>query len=55
MTLGADLHQLWNDAAAPVGLKKRILRTVINEIVVEVNHATGYLDPAGALGGGRAY
>ena len=44
MTLGADLKQLWNDAAAPVGLKKRILRTVINEIVVDVNHEAGYLD-----------
>jgi hypothetical protein len=33
MTLGADLQKLWNDGAAPVELKKRTLRTVINEIV----------------------
>jgi hypothetical protein len=44
MALGADLQRLWNDDAAPVELKKRILRTVINEIVVEVNHTSGFLD-----------
>ena len=42
--LGSDLQRLWNDQAAPVELKKRILRTVINEIVVEVNHTSGFLD-----------
>lgn len=42
--LGADLQQLWNDEAAPVELKKRILRTVINEIVVDVNHTSGFID-----------
>ena len=44
MALGADLQRLWNDEAAPVELKKRILRTVINEIVVEVNHTSGLVD-----------
>ena len=44
MELGADLQRLWNDSAAPIELKKRILRTVINEIVVDVNHATGFVD-----------
>jgi DNA invertase Pin-like site-specific DNA recombinase len=34
--LGADLHQLWNHPAAPATLKKRILRTVLNEIVLDV-------------------
>lgn len=34
--LGADLHQLWKHPAAPATLKKRILRTVLNEIVLEV-------------------
>ena len=29
---------VWNDASAPVELKKRIIRTLINEIVVDVNH-----------------
>jgi len=42
--LGADLQGLWNDAAAPVELKKRILRTLINEIVVDVNHTSGYVE-----------
>ena len=40
LALGADLQVAWNDPAAPVDLKKRILRTVINEIIVEVNHAS---------------
>ena len=44
MELGADLQRVWNDSAAPMELKKRILRTVINEIVADVNHATGYVD-----------
>jgi excisionase family DNA binding protein len=44
MALGADLQSLWNDNAAPIELKKRILRTVINEIVADVNHATGFVD-----------
>jgi len=34
--LGSDLHHLWNHEAAPFDLKKRIVRTVINEIVVYV-------------------
>ena len=38
LTLGSDLQALWEDAAAPVELKKRILRTVIHEIVTDVNH-----------------
>jgi hypothetical protein len=38
--LGADLQSLWNNPAAPVDLKKRIIRAVINEIVVDVNHGT---------------
>lgn len=40
LALGVDLHALWDDPAAPVELKKRIIRTVINEIVVDVNHGT---------------
>ena len=42
--LGADLQRLWNNSSAPMELKKRILRTVINEIVADVNHATGLVD-----------
>jgi hypothetical protein len=34
LALGADLHELWQHPAAPVELKKRIVRTVLEEIVV---------------------
>ena len=34
LELGADLPRLWNDPQAPLDLKKRILRTVIVEIVI---------------------
>src|SRR5437764_26010 len=44
LALGSDLHALWNDPAAPVELKKRILRTVIHEMVVDVNHASGHIE-----------
>jgi excisionase family DNA binding protein len=44
MTLGVDLQRLWNDDAAPMELKKRILRTVINEIVADVNHESGHIE-----------
>jgi recombinase/recombinase-like zinc beta ribbon protein len=44
LTLGSDLHALWDDPAAPVELKKRILRAVIHEIIVEVNHASGHIE-----------
>jgi hypothetical protein len=36
LALGTDLRGLWQHPAAPVDLKKRILRTVLEEIVV--NH-----------------
>jgi hypothetical protein len=42
--LGSDLPALWNDPAAPVELKKRILRTVISEIIVDVNHGSGQIE-----------
>jgi hypothetical protein len=35
MVLGEDVMVLWNHPDAPVQLKKRILRTVLNEIVVD--------------------
>jgi Recombinase/Recombinase zinc beta ribbon domain/Helix-turn-helix domain len=35
--LGVDLQAAWDHPAAPVQLKKRILRTVIEEIVVDVD------------------
>jgi DNA invertase Pin-like site-specific DNA recombinase len=34
LEMGKDLRRLWDEAQAPVELKKRILRTVIEEIVV---------------------
>lgn len=34
LELGSDLTKLWNDLATPAELKKRVLRTVIHEIVV---------------------
>jgi DNA invertase Pin-like site-specific DNA recombinase len=37
LELGADLELVWNHRAAPVTLKKRILRTAINEIVADVD------------------
>jgi excisionase family DNA binding protein len=37
ITLGADLKSAWQHPAAPIQLKKCILRTVLNEIVVEAD------------------
>ena len=39
-SLAVDLPRLWNHPAAPFDLKKRILRTVIKEIVVYVSNET---------------
>lgn len=43
-TLGADLHTLWNEASTPMELKKRVLRTVINEVIVDANHDSGCIE-----------
>lgn len=40
MRLACDLPRLWNHEAAPFDLKKRILRSVIHEIVVYVEKKT---------------
>jgi DNA invertase Pin-like site-specific DNA recombinase len=40
MQLGSDLPKVWEHSDTPVILKKRILRTVIQEIVADVNEAT---------------
>ncbi len=42
MRLGADLEQAWNQAAATTATRKRIVRAVLNEIVVRVDD--GYVD-----------
>jgi DNA invertase Pin-like site-specific DNA recombinase len=38
LALGSNLHAAWHHPEAPVELKKRILRTVIHEIIVDINH-----------------
>jgi DNA invertase Pin-like site-specific DNA recombinase len=40
LELGSNLQRLWNDPAAPVEIKKRVLRTVIHEIIIDVNHGS---------------
>jgi excisionase family DNA binding protein len=42
MRLGADLEQAWNHPAATTATRKRIVRAVLNEIVVRVDD--GYID-----------
>jgi hypothetical protein len=37
LELGSNLNAAWNDASTPIELKKRIIRTLINDIVVDVN------------------
>jgi len=44
LVLGADLQALWNEPGTTMELKKRILRTVIHEIVVDVNHESGHIE-----------
>lgn len=43
-TLGADLQALWNEASTSVELKKRVLRTVINEVMVGLDHDSGHIE-----------
>ena len=38
LQLGSNLNAVWNDPSAPIELKKRIIRTLVNEIVVDVSH-----------------
>lgn len=42
--LGSNLNAVWDDASAPIELKKRIIRTLINEIVVDVNHSSATVE-----------
>jgi hypothetical protein len=44
LLLGANLRLLWDDPCAPLELKKRIIRTAIREIVVQVNDAAGKIE-----------
>jgi DNA invertase Pin-like site-specific DNA recombinase len=36
LELGGDLRELWNHPQAPMALKKRILRTVLEEIIIDI-------------------
>ena len=38
LELGSNLTSVWDEASAPIELKKRIIRTLINEIVIDINH-----------------
>lgn len=42
--LGQDFAQVWQDDACPTALKKRIARTLIHEIVVDLDDSTQQLD-----------
>jgi helix-turn-helix protein len=44
LQLGSNLTAVWNDASEPIELKKRIIRTLINEIVVDINHPRATID-----------
>jgi len=44
LALGGNLHAAWNAPAAPAALKKRILRTVVHEIIADVNHDAGQIE-----------
>jgi len=41
LALGHDFATVWNDPACPMVLKKKIARTLINEIVVDLDEAAG--------------
>lgn len=38
LELGSDVESVWNNASAPITLKKRIVRTVIREIVADITN-----------------
>ena len=44
LTLGADLRTLWDEPSTSMELKKRVLRSVITEVIVEVNHQSGHIE-----------
>jgi hypothetical protein len=39
LTLGSDFARVWRDASTDMRLKKRMVRTLIEEIVVDVSEA----------------
>lgn len=44
LELATDLQQLWKHPAASIALKKRIVRTVVEEIVVDVNEEASQIE-----------
>jgi DNA invertase Pin-like site-specific DNA recombinase len=44
LTLGTNLRLLWDDPTAPLELKKRILRTAIREVIVQINHVSSKIE-----------
>jgi hypothetical protein len=44
LELGSNLNAAWNDSSAPIDLKKRIIRTLIHEIIVDVNHSSATVE-----------
>ena len=44
LRLGSNLNAAWNDVSVPIELKKRIIRTLIKEIVVDINHSSATLE-----------
>ncbi len=36
LELGGDLRELWNHPQAPMALKKRLLRTLLEEIIIDI-------------------
>ena len=42
--LAADLEAVWNDPAADARLKKRVIRTLIRDIIVDVDAQAGEVD-----------
>ena len=52
LALGDDLEQLWDHPRSPVTLKKRILRTVLQEVIAGHNGRSSYRPPQAALGWG---
>jgi hypothetical protein len=43
LDLGRDLQTVWESVDAPFQLKKRILRTVLNEVVADVDHKANHV------------
>lgn len=44
LELGTNLQEVWDDPVTPIELKKRIIRSVITEIVVDVNDESSLIE-----------